>query len=194
MPQTRAIKEISPLLLACLMISACSTLSYKEPSAGERARVRFASQTEHVVVVRGYDDKACAANEQEWMRLRAGYLANSNSKRLGMPLWRFHDNGAKEVYVDATRPFHGLIGSADREIQAFTTIIHSCAVAVTFDFKPGVDYEVEYLWDRQTCSVNISQILNDTGKPTLKHLATIGNRVNGDNAQCLDAFKKRRLY
>jgi hypothetical protein len=45
-------------------------------------------------------------NETEWMRLRDGYLTNSQPKKLGMPLWNYHENAAKEVYVEANKKLH----------------------------------------------------------------------------------------
>ena len=181
------------IVIACLMLAGCSSLSYKEPVSGERARVRFASQSSNLVVIRAYDDASCSANEQEWMRLRSAALVNSSPKRMGLPLWRFHDNGAKELYVDATKPFHGLISSSDSEPRGLVNTVYSCGVPVTFQFKADSDYEVEFVWDRQICKVLVNQISGAAGAETLTHLATFTNRPSGENAQCLEAFR-RRLY
>jgi len=148
-----------------------------------------ASQSAGIVTVLGYDDSKCETNEQELMRLRSGFLMNSNPKRLGMPLWRFHDNGAKEVFVDADRPFNALFSGT--EIGSPTT--YRCGVPISFQFKDKLNYEVEYFWGRQTCSVTVSQIEGGES-PVLRKLATFENRVTGSNAQCLATFKKLRIY
>ena len=180
--------------LVCLALAGCSSLSYQEPVSGERARVRFATRVEKVVVVRGYEDASCSVNEQEWMRLRAGFFFNSKPKRMGMPLWRFHENGAKELYVDSTRPFYGLIVGADSEVRYPNITTYSCGVPLSFQFKAGSDYEVEYSMERYACQVSISQIIGTPGSESLARLATFTHQTEGEAAKCVDAFKKRRLY
>jgi len=174
--------------LVCLALAGCSSLSYQEPVSGERARVRFATRTDNVVLVRGYDDASCSVNEQEWMRLRNGTFLNSSPKRMGMPLWRFHQNGAKELYVDATRPFHGLITSGESDSQYQFSISYRCGVALSFQFKPGLDYEVEYVYDRHACKVSVSQITGPVRSETLTPLATFTNRADTQHAGCLRDF------
>jgi len=205
------------IALFALAAVGCQTLAYKEPLSGDRARVRLASQAPFVVVVRAYDDANCKTNEQEWMRLRSDYLVNSSPKRLGLPLWHFHDNGAKEVFFDTAHSFHALIigeeiapgrvkasdfsGNADSlsdasEFQPAPGVwmtTYRCGVAFSYDLKANVDYEVEYIWHRQSCSVVVSQI--DGGeKPSLKWLATFSTRVKYSDVKCKEAFKKKRLY
>jgi hypothetical protein len=205
------------IAIVALAAVGCQTIAYKEPLSGDRARVRLASQAPYVVVVRAYDDASCETNEQEWMRLRSGYLVNSSPKRLGLPLWHFHDNGAKEVFIDTAHSFHALIigeemvaGRKDEEFveKANSLLVEAiefspypgvfqttyrCGVAFSFDFKANVDYEVEYIRDRQFCSVVVSQI--DGGEtPSLKRLATFGNRVKDSAVKCNEAFKKKRLF
>jgi len=205
------------IALVALATVGCQTMAYKEPLSGERARIRLASQAPFVVVVRAYDDARCETNEQEWMRLRSEYLVNSSPKRLGLPLWPFHDNGAKEVFIDTSHSFHALIigeeiapgrmkasdfsGNANllSEASEFSPAprlwmtTYRCGVAFTYDFKANIDYEVEFIWDRYSCSVAVSQIV-DGEVPNIKRLATFDNRVNDSAVQCDEAFKKKRLF
>jgi len=180
-------------LLSTLCLAGCQTLSYKEPIDGERARVRLASQSSNVVVVRSYDDATCEVNEQEWMRLRSGFLVNNSPKRLGLPLWHFHENGAKEVFVDASHPFRALFIGEELAPSGSTITTYRCGVPVSFEFQSDLAYEVEYLWDRQSCSVVISQI-ESNGSPALRRLTQFDSRLSEMNAKCLGAFKKKRLF
>jgi len=75
-----------------------STSSYKEPTTGQRARVRFALDQSvprfHLVIVCNYEDQECTG-ENEWMRLANGSIIHGSPKRVDMPFWEFHRNGAK---------------------------------------------------------------------------------------------------
>jgi hypothetical protein len=86
-------------LALCALLMGCATVSYEEPQSGERARVRFALDPS-VTDVRSYTDQECNG-EREWMRLYNGFLVAGDSRRLGIPLDKFHRNGAQEFFVPA---------------------------------------------------------------------------------------------
>ena len=96
------------VVIISVVLTGCESLLYKEPMAGPQARVRFVTETEGVTVLRVYNDTHCTTNETEWMRLRDGFVLRSTPKVLGMPLWKYHKNAAKEVFVEANKLLNGL--------------------------------------------------------------------------------------
>lgn len=81
-----------------LTMAGCTSVTYQEPKMGPMARVRFATDTTNVTVVRGYGSLRCD-NEHEMLRLRKGFVFNSGPRRLGIPLWLYHKNAAKELFI-----------------------------------------------------------------------------------------------
>ena len=208
------------VVIISVVLTGCASLLYTEPMAGPRARVRFVTETEGVTVLRVYDDTQCTTNETEWMRLRHGILLRyilSTPKVLGMPLWKYHKNAAKEVFVEANKLLNGLftgsetvwvLGNSEGSTQSdsfFTrtewrrsgilegTDYH-CATPFSFRFSESEDYEVTFRWDRGNCSVVISQFAVNNAGPSLLEVARFDNRVSESNNGCLAAFRKSRLY
>jgi hypothetical protein len=190
-------------LLLSFWLAGCAGLSYQEPLTGPRARVRFVTDTKEITVLRAYDDIACTQNETEWMRLRNGPLITSSRKTLGIPLWKYNDNAAKEVYVEASRQFNWLFMSEDSTIQfspvmlagVLPVLIRGCGVPFSYTFSENKDYEVSLRWDRTDCRVVVSEVIADpTGDPALSEVASFGNRLTEANKTCLDQLKKKRLY
>jgi hypothetical protein len=186
------------LVLACVSsfgaLTGCTTLSYKEPKNGPTARVRFVTDISKITVVRGYDNSNCGGNEKEWMRLRDGELLNNEPKRLGIALWDFHKNAAKEVLVDTSNQSTFLISSVMEQGSAYRRKLFSCGVPVSLHFQPGKDYEIAFHMSFQGCSADVSQISLLNGVPARTNITTFENQVSSANAACLDRFKTRRLY
>lgn len=182
--------KIILLMVASLCLTGCASLSYQEPTQGSRARVRFVTTSSSPTVLRAYDDINCTQNEIEWMRLRVGYLLNSNPKTLGMPLWSYHENAAKEVYVDASKQMNGMFFGSERVGMT----IYSCGAPFSFTFSENTDYEVKYQWSPNQCSATISQFVPKGADWDLKEVEKFDNRVNDSNRGCLAQFKKPRLY
>jgi hypothetical protein len=177
-------------IIASLAIAGCAAnaLTYSEPLQGSRARVRFATHTDYVTVLRGYDDADCTVNENEWMRLRAGKQVSAQPKKLGMPLW-IHDPGAaNEVYVDATRAHTFLFSGA----AAVGTMIYQCGVPLTFRFEPDKDYEVTFSQLGVNCSVTVYGIVADAGAYKRTRLKFFADQATPEQAGCLAQFKKMR--
>lgn len=177
-------------IIASLAIAGCAAnaLTYSEPLQGSRARVRFATHTDYVTVLRAYDDANCTVNENEWMRLRAGKQVNAQPKKLGMPLW-IHDPGAaNEVYVDATRAHTFLFSGA----AAVGTMIYRCGVPLTYQFEPDKDYEVTFYQPWTSCTVAVDAIVADAGTHKRSRLKVFSDRVAPEQAGCLAQFKKMR--
>lgn len=179
-------------VIGSLFLLGCSTLSYQEPQTGPRAKVRFVTETDEVAVLWSYDDAACKTNESEVMRLRVGFLVNSNPKRLGLPLWDFHANAAKEIYFDASKPKYFLF-SGD-SIDPPDTTMYSCAVPFSFHFEANKDYEVAFKWHPQNCRVVISELTGEGSSASRVSLAVADNRARAESSGCMDQFKKTRLY
>ncbi|MDW5377996.1 hypothetical protein R6258_13800 [Halomonas sp. HP20-15] len=178
---------------ASLLLVACSSISYKEPTGGDRARVRFVTETESVMVIRGYDDSSCMTNEREWMRLRKGFLFNSQPKRLGIPLWSYHKNAAKEVYVTTGKNYTFLFSGSEQG----GALNYSCGVPITVRFKSGHDYELYFKWDvrdYQKCTVSFGEIVSDGLKSTFNTLSEQKNIVTAATSGCMEVFTKPRLY
>lgn len=182
-------KFLLPLPLF-LLLASCSSIVYKEPVSGSRARVRFVSDLNAVSVLRVYDDADCTANETEWMRLKNGYLLNSSPKKLGMPLWNYHDNAAKEVYVGTDKQLNALI-KGDEQSGDY---IYSCAVPFFYRFSENEDYEVYFHWSRTDCTVTISQFSTTPTGTEANKKEVFTNKPSTRNAGCMSAFKKGRLY
>jgi hypothetical protein len=176
--------------LLSLLVAGCAapSLTYVEPTQGERSRVRFATGTSGLTTVRGYDDAGCRTNEKEWMKLIRGQnpLIESTPRRLGMPGWYQHENAAKEVYVEASKA-HTLmfIGS-----ETSGTNVYRCGVPLTFKFEKDRDYEVSFHLAPPNCSVTVLQL--STSQPVRTALQTFDNRISDETAVCLDQFKKMR--
>lgn len=206
------------VIIISVVVTGCQSLRYEEPMAGPRARVRFVAETKSITVLRMYDDTDCTVNETEWMRLYDGFVLRSEPKVLGMPLWRYHKNAAKEVFVEANKPLHGLFTGSEtvfrwfssdeseqsfdrlaRREEEFNHFLHTrthyfCAAPFSFRFSEGEDYEVTFRLDRDRCEVVISQFAGITEAPSLLEVAKFDNRVSESNNGCLTAFRKLRLY
>lgn len=180
-----------PLLLS-LLVLGCASVSYQEPQGGERARVRFAigPSVEGVGTVRGYQDEDCNG-EREWMRLVNGFYIRAEPRRLQMPLWDFHDNGAKEFYVAANEPLFFMFQS---ELSTFgtATTIYTCAVPITFQPEADADYElILHMHSRTTCEVEFSEIVSDGDDAARERLGIFKNFANEG---CIAAFHRFRWF
>jgi hypothetical protein len=176
-------------LVALWSLVGCASLSYQEPLQGPRARVRFVTTSTAPTVLRAYDDANCAQNESEWMRLREGPLVNSQPKKLGMPMWNHHENAAKEVYVDASRPMHGMFFGQE---PVGIGLIHACAVPFSFSFAENRDYEVKYHFIPKQCHVTISSIAPNGDGWVYKTAAKFGNRATEMTQGCDPVFRRLR--
>ena len=148
---------LTAVTLTVLVLAGCiSMLPYKEPSSGPRARVRFVTSTEMVIVLRSYADAQCSQGGEEMMRLRRGIIIfGATPKQLGMPLWAYHDNAAKEVYVSVATPFHGMFQAAGR-----TSALGGrkrCGIPFAIELGTGRDYE--FYFDFERCSLVASEIV-----------------------------------
>lgn len=171
-------------------LSGCAALTYVEPQTGSRARVRFVTDTVSPSVLRVYDGDDCSGAEQEWMRLRVGVLLTGSVKRLGMPLWSYHDNAAKEVYVSTNKPITAIFWGTESAGNYF----YQCGVPFKASFQEGKDYEVKYRWDRTQCTVSFAEIVErKPGEYSSQEIASFNNRVTDKSSGCLQQFKRFRL-
>lgn len=174
------------LLVFVSGLIGCSTLKYVEPQEGDRARVRFATNSESITVVRGYSDLECN-NEQELMRLRDGPLVNSAKKSLGMPLSDFSKNAAKEVYFRSSEEIIIMFFGA----ESIGNVIYSCAVPLKASFQKNRDYELFFDFKYSTCQVVFTEIVNSDG--VVKRVA-IETFYNTGSKGCISSLWKSRWY
>lgn len=186
-------KLSSLLLLGTVTLSACAGLSYVQPTSGDRARVRFVTDTSGVSVLRTYQGLDCTGSEQEWMRLRRGVLLTSSVTRLGMPLWDYEEKAAKEVYVATAQPLTAIFWGTAVETSGSTRTSYQCGVPFTTTFESGKDYEVKYSWHRTACTLTVSEIVAKGQSHEFRQIASFSNRVENPNSQCLAQFKRFRL-
>lgn len=184
--------------ICAIWLGGCASRLYIEPTQGERAKVRFATDTTGISILRSYDDSTCNTNEQEWMRLRKGTLIASKPKRLGIPLWEHHDNAAQEVYVNADMPltlmFVSSTESSAYKNGSIVTTTSSCGVPFTYKFEKNSDYEVAFAMQGVSCNVTISEIVSRAQGPVRTQVKAFTNQISPEQAPCLDQFKKKRLY
>lgn len=141
-------------------LAACTPVRYVAPADGPVSRVRFATTTEDVTVVRQYDDLKCS-NEREMLRLRNGFLLRDDKRDLGIPLNIYRGEAAKEVHIRAGAPFHSMFyGSRNNG-----STIYSCGVMVDYTFEPNRAYELVYRLDKSICTVELNEIVSDESGP-----------------------------
>ncbi|MBW8308790.1 MAG: hypothetical protein K0M45_04000 [Candidatus Paracaedibacteraceae bacterium] len=181
----------SVLLPLALIITGCAGVSYQDPKSGPVTRVRFVTDTTGPVAVRSYASKECDG-EYRMMDLRNGVLLGSEPRRLGIPLWNYHTNAAKEVLIRAGIPqFYMFQG-----VENSRNYIKSCGIVVQQKFEEGKDYEVSYKWSRQNCKLEVYEIkTNASGDAEKILLQKRDNRLDSDFTQsCLAKFKQQRWF
>jgi hypothetical protein len=156
--------------------------------AGNEARVRFVTTTGSLTLIHKYDDDECKKGEQELARLRNGFLlANPGPplKKLGMPLWEFHENAATELPVAAGKRFHGMFYATKGNVK--------CGIPFSFDFKEGRDYEVVYDFPgiAANCTVKIFVLEGNKGSVRRTVQPVLPHR---NPETCRPAFSKPRLF
>ncbi|WP_155976203.1 hypothetical protein [Novispirillum itersonii] len=177
------------ILILCLLIAGCAPVSVVEPTGGNRARVRFVTNTEGITVLRAYEGENCSGEEQEWVRMRNGYLLTGSEKRLGIPLWSYNVNAAKELYVNTDKAMHGMFFGS----ESVGNYVVSCAVPFTFSFLPDHDYEVSYKFFISTCLVEVSEIEgNSQGGFRARQLSVFDNKLDERDASCKKHFRQGR--
>jgi hypothetical protein len=144
--------------------------------------VRFASRHDAVTVVANYRTENCDG-ETEWMRLRAGPLLMGREQRMGMPLWQFHENGAREVFVAAASEMYFMFFGSYRTFKETV----SCAVPAAVEFREGDDYELLF----EDCTVQFSRLVVDAARPRRELVRRFEAR---GNRGCKEAFEADRLW
>lgn len=130
-------------------------------------------------MVRHYQSEACDG-ETEWMRLRNGPLLASKPRRMGMPLWAFHENAGREVFVVASPQAHFMFFGDDG--------VMNCAVPAAVELQGDNDYEL--LFD--SCRVSFSRLVVDGAAPARRQLIRRFEPLG--NAGCKKAFEKSRFF
>ncbi len=189
--RTDIFKHLMLTLPLALTLSGCSTVSYVEPTSGPTARVRFVTDTDQITIVRSYSSTNCD-NESEMMRLRNGFLLVGEPRRLGIPLWNYHNNAGKEFLVNSNKPHVYMIEGSEQSYRQ----IRKCGTAIKQKFEEGKDYEISYKWNFSNCRVEVSEIKKDElGEFKKVILQERNNKLTPEfSKSCLSEFKKLRLY
>ena len=216
-------KLVKPFVfLVLLQQISCSTLVYTEPKEEPQARVRFITNTTSISVLRSYEGDNCANNENEWMRLRVGHLINSTPKKLGIPLWQYQENSAKEVYVKADQNkyfmFFGNVTSTQFVFENTDRLLmysvdetprwvrrhapddtpienaYFCGTPFSYTFAKNKDYEVEFKVTPARCTVTISEVVRKGNAWKKIQLSKFNNSVNNTNRGCLNRLLKQRAF
>ena len=199
-------KNIWIIPLVFLYMVGCSAVKLSDTTTGSRARVRFVAEAEGDTYVYGYQTENCK-NEEEWIVLRDRFLASSPEKRLGIPLWHYHKNAAKEFYVSTERPLivmfksqtytgGGYVGYPLVDLFFPPVSNFFCDVPVIYQLEEK-DYEVKFNWPshRTGCSADVFEIVkSDWGVHKKRHLKTFNNKMRFDSADCMSAFENRRRH
>ena len=158
--------------LVFLYMVGCSAVKHNDATTGSRARVRFVAELENYTVVYGYQTENCI-NEEEWMVLRNGHYPLSPEKRLGIPLWHYHKNAAKEFYVSTERPlivmFKSYVHIGGGYIFGYvidTVSWFICDAPVIYQLEEK-DYEVRFNWPSSLtgCSADVFKIVKSGFSP-----------------------------
>ncbi|WP_139016800.1 hypothetical protein [Candidatus Odyssella thessalonicensis] len=187
----RLINAPVTLLFIAATVTGCASVTYEEPKSGPVARVRFVTDTPYITVIRGYSSKECN-DEHEMMRLRNGFLFNSDPRSLGMPLGGYHKNAAKEFLITANIPQVYMF----EHTEATGYYSYKCGVVIQQTFEEGKDYELSYHWNKPSCNIEVFE-LKKTGSDNIEKilLQKRDNKLISDfSHSCLTKFKQPRLY
>ncbi|AIK96553.1 hypothetical protein [Candidatus Odyssella acanthamoebae] len=174
-----------------LTIVGCTSVSYEEPKSGPVARVRFVTNRDGITVIRSYKSKKCDGGH-EMMRISNGFDFNSSLRRLGIPLWDYHHNAAKELFIRANIPQVYMFQSAAQS----GSYIYKCGVFVQQKFEEGKDYELSYKLDNNNCNLEVYEIkTNASGNPEKVLLQKRDKQLLPDFSEsCLVKFKQPRWF
>ena len=171
------------LLFLAVFLAGCSSLGYIEPTSGEVARLRIVNATNDQVIVFGYETIDCKG-ETRWMTLLNGYLVNSTPKSLGMPMWGFHKNGAKEIYVSTAKPLRLMLKGYNGN--------QTCAVPVNLKLGEK-DYELAFSYEKMDgCLVDFYKIRKNENGFVRELNSQFSNHVSEKNGNCMKPFKQLR--
>jgi hypothetical protein len=111
-----------------------------------------------------------------------------------MPLWNYHRNAAKEFYVSTERPLIVIFKGSETSFEIRGVVTYLCAVPIIYQLDDK-DYEVSFNWHKKKCTVDVFEIVKtESGAHEKRLLKAFDNKVRFNNADCMKAFKKLRLY
>ena len=153
-------KKIIFLLVGTFVLSNCATTSQIETESGPTAKVRFTTNTGPVTGLYELTNQDCDKHKRI-TPLRNGILLVGKTRRLGMPLWDYHENAAKEFLVPANKTHFYLFHSAGNDGR----YVRNCGTFVSQKFEENKDYEVSYKWNDHKCYVDVNEIKkNESGE------------------------------
>jgi hypothetical protein len=166
------------------LLSGCAT-NYVEQANGDLARVRFvAKDGVGATNVNFYDGKNCEVKTQVTSLLgRTSVDLFPKEKRLGIPLWSYSPNAAKEFNIPANVEKNVMI------VQNFGGLGTGMACGAYFQvtYQKNKDYEV--IFDSQKCTAEIYEII---GFETTAKKQLINSYTSASNASpaCVAEFKR----
>ncbi|TQF71339.1 hypothetical protein [Pseudoalteromonas luteoviolacea] len=185
------LKVSTKLLIVSFLVSGCAstTVDYEEPTAGDRAKVRFVASGHHggEALVVGFDNAECANAKNRvslYAKMHGSFI---KSKKVGVPLWEYGDYAAnaKEYYFEADKPSNFLIYKKHSGVG--TSI--SCGIFVDMTFAKNKNYEIDF--NTNTCLASVYEITEQNGEHS-RVLKSNGNRhISSTPNACITEYNNR---
>ena len=179
------------LIFVCLMgLTACTGVSYEEPTSGPLAQVRFSTDFDGLVNIRQYENNACEG-EQTIFKIRNEMMLNSPVRDLNMPLSSLRQEASKEVHVPAGKTMHLLFDAYKAYDDGY---MYRCGNFISPVFEQGKMYELHFSMEKVSCSIRWSEIKQlDSGAWNKSEIDFIDSKIM-PNKNCLSKFKESRLF
>lgn len=176
-------KNLSLLLIGTIL-SGCAT-TYVEQSSGDLARVRFVAQDGvGSTNVNLYKEKSCENKTPVTSLLgRTSIELFPKEKRLGIPLWNYSANAAKEFNMPANVEQNIMI------VQNFGGIGSGMACGAYFQFTYEKNNDYEIVFDSQKCIATIYKIIT-SGEAAKKEFIKSYSSSSNASPSCISEFKR----
>ncbi|ACK48094.1 hypothetical protein G3485_09650 [Shewanella baltica] len=169
------------LLAIGTIISGCAT-TYVEQSSGDLARVRFVAKNSGApTAVNLYSEKNCENKIPVTSLLGRSIELFPIEKRLGIPLWDYSANAAKEFNMPANVEQNIMIIQNTGGLSSI-----ACGAYFQFTYEKNNDYEI--IFDSQKCTATIYKI-NGTVENAKRELINTYSSSSNVSQSCITEFK-----
>lgn len=184
-------KVCTKLLIVSFLVSGCATttVEYDEPTAGDRAKVRFVASGHHggEALVVGFDTPNCENGQNRvslYAKMHGSFI---KSKKVGVPLWTYGDYAAnaKEFYFEAGKPNNFLIYKKHSGVGVST----SCGSFITTSFEKDKNYEIDF--NTNGCSAIVYEIQGIDGVYNRVRQSVGNNDISTMPNSCIQEYNNR---